>query len=404
MLPTAYATLDTWPLTPNGKIDRTALARKTPAEDERPADRTPPRTTTEEQLAVVWREVLEVDEVGIDDDFFELGGHSLLAVRLFSEIDRRLGIRLPLSSLFETTTIRGIAALAEARTYDGDWSTLVQMREGNGEPPLFLIAWAGGEVLPYRDLVEHLNGVPVYGLRAPGVDRRTTPYGTVDELASHYVEEIRRVQPSGPYRLGGFCFSGLVAYEIARKLQTAGEQTSTLALFDSYPFKPPRKRHAFEATRTQLTALKVGGRAGAREWARGRANGIAGRVHRAVYFRVGPRLFEQLAARNLQRFLPRRPWNLVLVASNLARMRYVPTQLDVRVAFFRAEPTKDDRPTPFDSLATGGVVLRRIAGSHDEMMHEPHVRLVAEQLLAELRAPTADPERSRSGATLRAGS
>jgi thioesterase domain-containing protein len=80
----------------------------------------------------------------------------------------------------------------------------------------------------------------------------------------------------------------------------------------------------------------------------------------------------------------------VLVASNLARLRYVPTPLDVRVVFFRAEPEPDSRPTPFDGVATCGVALRRIPSTHSKMMHEPHVRAVAAQLLRELEAASLD--------------
>ena len=100
-------------------------------------------------------------EIGVQDDFFELGGHSLLAVRLFSEIERRLGVRLPLSALFETATIGGLAKLIELERHEEtEWSTVVRLRSGGGQPPLFLISWADGEVLPYRDLVKNLDSGP----------------------------------------------------------------------------------------------------------------------------------------------------------------------------------------------------------------------------------------------------
>jgi nonribosomal peptide synthetase DhbF len=389
MVPSAFVILDAFPLTPNGKVDRARLLAMNPSEEQREQAPARPRTPLEEQLVAIWGSVLGVEAIGVHDDFFELGGHSLLAVRLFGEMQRKLGVRLPLSALFEAATIAGIAELIEReRREESEQSSIVRMRKGDRELPLFLVAWAGGEVLPYRDLVENLDArLPVIGLRAPGVDHRTTPLETVEGLAAHYVEEVQRVQPHGPYRLGGYCFSGLVAYEMARRLQAAGETIDSLVLIDSYPFQTPRRRSTFETGRVQVRAFREADRAGRREWVRNRAAGLRGRVDRLVYVTGGPRLFEALAARRLQRFLPRRPWNLVLIASNLARKRYVPNPLDVRLVFYRAQTEPHSRPTPWDDLATDGVELRQIVApeiDHESMMHEPHVQLLAARLMLDV--------------------
>jgi thioesterase domain-containing protein len=255
-------------------------------------------------------------------------------------------------------------------------------------------------VLPYRDLVENLDsGVPVFGLRAPGVDRETPPLGTVEELAAFYKEEIRQIQPRGPYRLGGYCFSGLVAYEMARQLQAQGETTSTLALLDTYPYRPPRPKATLAAGRVQLKNFKNADRAGRRKWMRDRVAALVARVHRAVYFKIGPRLYELLDARGLQRLVPHRPWNLVLIASNLAMQRYVPKPLDVRVEFFRAQRASDSSPTPWEGLATRGVDLRQIVAAdinHERMMHEPYVQMLAEQLMRALDNAPATSQQGRS--------
>jgi thioesterase domain-containing protein len=252
-------------------------------------------------------------------------------------------------------------------------------------------------VLPYRDLTENLD-VPVFGLRPPGADRRERPLARVEELAEYFVGEIRRVQPHGPYRLGGFCFSGLVAYEVAGQLRAQGETISTLALMDAYPYRPVRRRGIVQPGWSQLRAFKDVGRAGRREWLRDRIAGLRGRAHHAVYFSLGPTLFERLAARHLERLIPRRPWNLVLIASNLARKRYVPTSLDVRVTFFRAQRAADSRPTPWDGLAMRGVELRPIVApdiTHESLMREPLVKLLAEQLMRELEGGAHDASRGR---------
>jgi thioesterase domain-containing protein len=222
----------------------------------------------------------------------------------------------------------------------------------------------------------------VYGLRAPGVDRSTPPLGTVEALAEYYVNEIRRVQPEGPYRLGGFCFSGLVAYEMARLFLESGETIDLLALLDTYPFRR-RQSSRIDVERVKWQAFKNTDREGKWAWVRRRAGGPARKVRRAVYETRGPLVYERLVARSLQHRMPHRPWNLVLVASNLARRRYVPRPLDARVEFFRAQQTGHTRPTPWDGLALRGVELRSIVApdmDHDLMMKEPHVRMLAAQL------------------------
>lgn len=394
MVPAAVATVDAFPLTPNGKIDRDRLARLPLPEETRDAEYVAPRSNVEAQLAALWQKLLGVERVGVTDDFFELGGHSLLAVKLFSEIERKLGVRLSLSSLFETSTVAGLAELVEAERVEArPFSTTLELRPGNGEAPLFLIAWAGGEVLPYRDLVENLDSrIPVYGLRARGVDRRQTPLSTVDAIADYYVEEVRRVQPHGPYRLAGFCFSGIVAYEMARRLTAAGEDVSTLALIDSYPWRPRRRRTLATAGREQAKAFREAGREGRREWFRARLNGIRGRLYRLLYLRYGPPLYARLEERGWEGVALRGPWNPVLIASNLARRRYVPKPLDVRVQWFRAQQAPKPMPTPWDDLAdveNHPIVAPGI--SHSSMMREPHVKLLVDALGRELGAPVSSP-------------
>jgi amino acid adenylation domain-containing protein len=386
MIPSSYVKVDELPITPNGKVDRDALPEPEWEQESATEEFIAPRTAAERGIAEIWSSVLSVNDVGIHDDFFALGGHSLLAVRLFAEIERKLGVRLPISALFESPTLAALAELVE-RERGGetlDWSGLVRMRAGDGQAPLFLVSYAGGDVLPYRELVESLTpGLPVYGLHAPGVDRRTLPLASVEELAAHYVEQVRAAQPHGPYRLGGFCFSGIVAYEMARLLLEDGEELELLALIDAFPWRPRPTHGVIEHERIKLRAFREADLRGKVAWLPGRVGGLGRRVRARTYERYGPRLYELAQSRELEHLIPRRPLNLVLIASNLARRRYVPRPLDVRVEFYRAQNAPGADPTPWDGLAGRGVALQQIVApdiDHERMMEQPYVRLLAAEI------------------------
>ena len=230
MIPTTILSLPELPLTPGGKVDRTILRQLDPAATT--AGVVEPRTGTERRLREIWRQVLAVDRIGIHDNFFDLGGHSLLAVRLMSLVQEQFGGKLPLSSLFEAPDIARQAALLDR---GGDvWSPLVCLQPKGAKPPLFCVHAVAGDLLAYSALARHLGEArPFYGLQAPGIAGGAHP-GTIEGLATLYLDAIRRVQPAGPYRLAGWSMGGLIAYEMARQLRQAGERVASLALIDSY--------------------------------------------------------------------------------------------------------------------------------------------------------------------------
>lgn len=197
------------------------------------------KAEVERKVAAIWTNLLGVNPIAPNDDFFEIGGSSLLAARVFAQIDKEFGQLLPLSTLFEAPTVRKLAALltpveAAAPTPVATATlpkSLVQMQVGESGPPLFLIHAEGGNVLGYRNIVKHLPAEqPVYALQAQGLTDGLEPRGTVEELATAYLQEIRSVQPEGPYYLGGWCLGGLVAYEMAQQLSRAGEEAALVAM------------------------------------------------------------------------------------------------------------------------------------------------------------------------------
>lgn len=244
MVPAAFMTLDAFPLTPNKKIDRRAL----PVPELFTAVSTKSHTTTtdplELQLIRIWERVLGIKGIGRHDDFFELGGHSLLAIRLFAEIEKITQQQFPLPILFRAPTI---ALLAEALRQEGwhtSWTSLVPIQPNGTKPTFFYVAPFLISVLSFARLARHLGeDQPLYGLQPQGIDGNQPHHTRVEEMAAHYIKELRTLQPHGPYYLGGHCAGSWVAFEMAQQLQAAGQEVQLLVLVDSEPpnIAPPQE-------------------------------------------------------------------------------------------------------------------------------------------------------------------
>lgn len=226
MVPSAFVLLETLPLTPNGKVDRRALPVPDSSRPDLERAFVLPRNTVELQLTKVWEEVLGIQPIGVRDNFFTLGGHSLLAVRLLAQIEKVFGEHLPLTTLFQAPTVEQLASFFYQEKRSVPWS-LIQVTPPNGfRPPLY---WCG---LGFEELAKRLGtGQPLYGL-LNGFYEIQEPTTHIKTWATHYVREIRAVQPEGPYFIGGFCWAGFMAFEIAQQLQAQGKKVALLALVE----------------------------------------------------------------------------------------------------------------------------------------------------------------------------
>ena len=214
MVPSEFVILDEFPVTPNGKIDRKALPDITAAVDIRQVEYA--GTAIEKQVAAIWEEVIGVSPIGIDRNFFDLGGDSLLGMRLFSVIDYKMGIQIPVDELFRSPTIRALSRFIEQNPCDSDFCLVVLIREGGPGNPLFMIHGWGGGIVDYYELAKSIGTKwPIYGIQAAGRDGKEPPDETMEALTNRYYAEIKAVQPTGPYRFGGYCQGGVIAYELA---------------------------------------------------------------------------------------------------------------------------------------------------------------------------------------------
>ncbi|MEM1254834.1 MAG: SDR family NAD(P)-dependent oxidoreductase [Cyanobacteria bacterium P01_H01_bin.21] len=229
-----FEQIDHIPLKKDGQVDKQQLQNLIHSHQ----GENQPQTPTEEKLAAIWKEVLGISTVSRQDNFFELGGTSVLAARLFLQIEQGLDVALPLASLFQAPTIAQLGQMLEQENDDPNlWSSLVPIRSQGNKPPLFLVHAGFGDVVGFEGLVRHLDSErPVYALRPMDLSGQHEPLSTIETMAAHYVAELQKQYPEGPYFLGGQCTGGTVAFEMAQQLTAQGHVVEFLGLLDtSYP-------------------------------------------------------------------------------------------------------------------------------------------------------------------------
>lgn len=403
MVPARFVWLERLPLTPNGKIDRRALpalalenaARGAAARSET----LPPRNDLEARLVDIWERLLEVRPVGVRDSFFALGGHSLLATRLFAEVERVLGVSLPLQVLFEIPTIEHLAEHASRATPFGG-RILIPLQPAGSRRPLFAVHAGGGFVHFYDPLARRLGpDRPLLALQPPGgLDGRDPPYhphATVEALAAAYLDELRARQPRGPYLLAGTCFGGVVAFEIAHRLRAAGETVRLLALFDAYA--PASLLPAAARLGQHARALELLGAPERARYVMRRVRATATVALARAQARVKTRRRALWAERERRRHLARGlrvPLEVLYTGFTAASERiakcYRPRPIDVPLVLFQAGIAGVDGLNGWSGLSTTGIELYRRPGTHLDMLEEPQVSEVAALLRARL--DTADPD------------
>ncbi|MCB1922389.1 MAG: amino acid adenylation domain-containing protein [Gammaproteobacteria bacterium] len=232
MIPSAIVILDSLPLTPNGKVDRKALPAPTMQIAHEQSDYRAPRNDLEQRLVQIWERLIGASPIGIEDDFFAVGGHSLLAVRLISEIEKELGKRLSLAALLQGRTIASVAA-ALGGEGGASGSGFLKLRECGDKIPFI----AAGSHPRYADLYTLLGEdrpfyqLDLYGLLSERSQHGLRPFTTIEEFAAHYVDEILKARPHGPYDIGGGCEGAYVAFEIALRLQALGHEVNSLIMW-----------------------------------------------------------------------------------------------------------------------------------------------------------------------------
>ena len=413
MVPTAFVSLAALPLTTNGKVDRRSLPGLG-SRLEWQTDQIPPRNGLEIELREIWESVLDVQPIGVTDDFFEIGGDSIAGVRLFAQVEQRFGKRLPLSVLFQASTIEHLAQLLMLDGCSLPRSLLVPIQPKGSKPPLFCIHACGAHVFIYRSLVRRFSpDQPVFGLRASGLEGEREPYTRVEDMASHYITEIRALEPHGPYYLVGDTLGGLIALEMAHQLKAQGEEVAFLAMLDTFCPLPASFASRILSHSVHLKEL------GIKPYLRAAAQSARRKLAR----RVGDDLTsiplttdeEAYARKHLAEGDPvrRTEWGIYLAT----QVNYLPPTWHYpgKITYFLArdnqfEPGEEDNRLRWERVAREFEV-HVIPGRHDTMREEPHVALLAEKIRSclsraqehrDFGAPVAPTQRQERGQSLAA--
>ncbi|MEA5516848.1 amino acid adenylation domain-containing protein [Nodularia sp. UHCC 0506] len=389
MIPSAFITLESLPITANGKLDRQALPQVQASNYQRCNTFVAPRDKWETELVQIWQETLKVEHLGVTDNFFNLGGNSISAVRLMTQIQKHFAQTLPLSTLFQQGTIEQLAQQLRQQQPTHSWSPLVEIQPQGNARPFFCVHPVGGNVLCYTQLVHHLSSnQPFYGLQASGLNPNEQPIKSIEEMATAYIEAIRQIQPQGPYLLGGWSFGGVVAFEIAQQLHEQNQQVNLLALIDC---QVPNSNLVLDEA--LLSAWFI--------------QDLQGDFNFDV---------EQLRGK-LQTMTPEarlnyilqqaRELNLVPIDAGLLQIqhlfqvfktnmetmyRYSPQVYPHQLVLLRAEEqshkNQTDHNLGWGQFATGGVQTQIIPGNHYSIFHQPQVQLLAKHLQGYLMAVT----------------
>ncbi len=364
----------------------------------------PPRDALEIQLVRLWETVLEREPIGVRDNFFQIGGDSLGAMRLFALMDQRLQVNLPPDSLVTHPTIEALAGLIREDHRDGLWATAALLSNGADSRPIYLVPGAGVDVIQFIDLARRLGPeLTVYAMRFPGLDGSPFRHRSIAELAELFLAAVKRIQPHGPFRLGGVSMGGLVAYEMACQLTDAGEEVEFVGLFDAMgpgylKFRPwALVRHlplilvrwVLPNNQRHILTWANFCEGAYRRWNRGVAR-------MKLWFR------KEATARTLEQ---RR--DSIKAMAYAASARFRPRPYLGRVDLFRAEVQPPDflydlaPDLNWGRFVRGALVIHDVPGDHAFHIHEPHAPVLADKIKTRLREAAKSSNAVESAAHVR---
>ena len=235
MVPKIFVELDKLPLTSNGKVDRKALPELSTRNQLDVEELVKPQNPVQTIVADIWAKNLNLEKISIKDDFFELGGHSMIAIKVMVEIEKQMNLRLPLSILFDNSTVEKFALQLNKSKQDINWNSLIPIKFSGKKAPLYIVHGQGMNIIVFKPLAKEIDPErPIYGLQPKGLNPEIEPVNTIEEIAADYVKEILANNPNGPYLIMGYSSGGTIALEMSHQMAKIGKKVSFLGLLDTY--------------------------------------------------------------------------------------------------------------------------------------------------------------------------
>jgi acyl-CoA synthetase (AMP-forming)/AMP-acid ligase II/thioesterase domain-containing protein len=379
-VPSQIVIVDEIPKGPTGKLQRIGLYKK--LSHLLQPTYVAPVGEVEETLAWIWCELLGLERIGVHENFFYLGGDSLLAGRMFAEIEKRMGRKLPLITLCKEPTIADLARVLAESGSTPSRAQVVEIQPQGSRPPLVFLPSLVGDIWYPQPVARYLSvNQPVFGIQPSHEENQ--PYAPLETIAARYIDLLTEFQKEGPYYLAGYSFAGLLAYEMARQLVARGSRVALVGLIDTAPRPTGRQRlnlHAF--LRNSLWWVKDDLlQTPPREIvARLRRHARAVRKNGLSFFGPIPSAQVELETLFPVHHLPT-SYREAMEANLRASREYVCQSYPGRVTLFRARTRPLFRPLNTDlgwgKLAQQGVDVHLIPGHHGNIMKEPYARRLA---------------------------
>lgn len=348
MIPSDIMVIASMPLNSSGKPDKKRLPAPSRSMAQMRTEHVAPRNEVEGVLVSIWAKLLGHEQVSVHDNFFEIGGHSLLGIQMFAHVERRLGKRLPIKSLFQAPTIAKLATtIMGPGQPELSGKNLSAIQPKGDRPPFFCVHGDEANIF----LPKHLGAdQPFYGFFHQGEDGQPIMFKTVKGIAEHFIREMRQVRPHGPYYLGGYSFGGIVSFEMACQLVAAGESVPLVALFNTYS-----PEESVEITKEEQKIYEP----------------LKQRVMRRLikyYFGKGQALPPKL-----------RHFNIIDTYGK-AIEQYSPSVFPGKLTLIRTKASPGTEDMGWRKLAGAGLDIHLVDGDHYSIVKEPHVRQLAQEL------------------------
>lgn len=378
MIPEEWIPLRAFPLTPNNKTDRKALINYQPETIVNTGLETYSNDDLIDVIKKIWAEELQVHDIDEEDDFFALGGHSMTAVRGMTKINKETGVKLPLSVLFENSTIKSLSKVINEKKISQTEKVVIPIKKEGKKNPIFLVHAGGLNILMYKSLSYFLSDdQPLYGLQGLGLDGDLSHLKSIETIAARYLQEICEHQPQGPYIIMGYSFGGIIAYEMARQLLEQKKEILMLGILDTYA-----KDH--NRTSGKLSAYFIKSKR---------------QFRKALFFAKTFIKYPQ-ATLKYQKYIFTQKINNktntseddkvydygeeVIKAYDKAYHDYVMQPLNVAVDLFKVEKRiyylDDPAYLGWKKFAAGGVRVHSVPGDHRTFLLAPHNRILAKKL------------------------